>query len=134
LPELEDELAQLLQLDKRRLDKSYASLDLVSTACAALEPNTIFQQLYDHLVAYVGEVIRQRVNGWWQLNTTHAGDNYPCISLEPVQYMPINVAWMAMHGMGPIDSRKEAANEIRLCAPKVKLERERSARNEFSKP
>ena len=136
LPELEGELARVLQIDKQLLDKSYASLDLVSTACEALGLDTVFKQLYDHIVAYVGEVIRQRVNGWWELNTTHSGDNYPFISigLERVQYMPINVAWMAMHGMDPIDFRKEAANEVRLRAPRVKFERERIARDEFRKP
>ena len=130
LPALEDELARVLHIERQLLDKSYASLDLVSTACEALGPDTVFKQLYDHVVAYVGEIIRARVNGWWELNATHSGDNYPFISvgLEKVQYMPINVAWTAMHGMDPMDFRKEAANEVRLRASSVKFERERIAR------
>ncbi|SFQ82706.1 hypothetical protein [Hymenobacter arizonensis] len=130
LPELADELARVLQIDRVLLDKSYASLDLVSTACEALGLDTVFKQLYDPVVAYVGEVIRQRVNGWWELNATHYGGNYPFISvgLDRVQYMPINVAWTAMQGMDPIDFRKEAANEVRLRASSVKFERKRIAR------
>jgi hypothetical protein len=131
VPELEDELARVLQIDRPLLDKTYASLDLVSTACETVGTDKLFEQLYDHVVAYAGEVIRQRVKGWWEVNTTHAGGNYPFISIgfERVQYMPINIAWLALHGIGPIDLRKAAANEVRRCAPKAKFERVRAARD-----
>lgn len=78
------------------------------------------------MVAYVGEVIKERINGSWAINHTHAGGEYPFISLslEAVQHMPINAAWTAMTGIEPIDFRKETTNEVRINASKVKFYRE----------
>jgi hypothetical protein len=116
--ELLVELADHLKIDQNKLDNSYKSLDLVSLACSHLDYEFIFKNLYDNLVFYVGEVIKQRVNGKWGINNTHAGGEYPFISigLERVQYMPINATWSALDGLDPIDFRKQAANEVRLNA------------------
>jgi len=121
-------LADALHLDQQVLDRSYVSLDVVSRACEALEPDIIFTTLYDNLVAYVGEVIRQRVEGYWEVNSTHAGGDYPFVSVgfPRLQYMPINVVWTALQGLAPIDLRQEAANEIRLRATRVKMERQQA--------
>jgi hypothetical protein len=126
-------LADALHLDQQTLDRSYASLDAVSKACEALGPDMVFTTLYDNVLAYVGEVIRQRVAGHWEVNTTHAGGDYPFVSVgfPRVQYMPINVVWTALQGSGPVDLRKEAANEIRLRGTRVKMERQQANEPDF---
>jgi hypothetical protein len=108
-------LAEKLHLAPTQLDKSYKSLDLVSQACETLGLEHIFAQLYDAVVAYVGEVIRLRVQGKWAINTTHAGGPYPFIStgFENVQYMPLNVVYEALYALDRINFRKQVANEVR---------------------
>jgi len=122
---LGEELADKLGIDRNLLDKSYASLDLVSTACKKHSIDGVFESLYDNLVAYTGEVIRKRVNGVWAINTTHSGGEYPFISIgfDSVQYMTINATWCALNGIDPIDFRKEAANEIRREASRANYAR-----------
>lgn len=126
-------LADALHLDQQILDRSYASLDVVSKACETMGPDTVFTTLYDNVVAYVGEVIRQRVEGHWEVNTTHAGGDYPFVSIGflRVQYMPINVVWTALQGLTPIDLRQETANEIRLRATRAKMERQQANEPDF---
>lgn len=125
LSDLEVELATKLGVNRGLLDKSYASLDLISTACKENSRDGVFESLYDNLVAYVGEVIRKRVNGVWAVNRTHSGGEYPFISIgfDSVQYMAINATWCALNGIDPIDFRKEAANEIRQQASRANYAR-----------
>ena len=120
------ELADNLSIDRDKLDKSYQSLDLVSYQSQAQSLDYLFTNLYDNLVAYIGEVIKERIKGQWDINQTHAGGEYPFISLglKNVQHMPINAAWTAMTGIDPIDFRKETANEVRSNASKVKFYRQ----------
>jgi hypothetical protein len=115
------ELSDRLKIDQNKLDRSYKSLDLVSAACSQLDFEFIFRNLYDNLVTYVGEVIKLRVDGAWAINKTHAGGEYPYISigLEQVQYMPINATWSSFDGLDPIDFRKQAADEVRLNGSKA---------------
>ncbi|WP_152559894.1 hypothetical protein [Hymenobacter sp. IS2118] len=125
LDTLESELADKLGISRNLLDKSYASLDLISTACDKYGIDNAFENLYDNLVAYVGEVIRQRVNGVWAINRTHSGGEYPFVSIgfDSVQYMAINATWCALNGIDPIDFRKEAGNEIRQQASRANYAR-----------
>jgi len=118
-------LAEWLDVPEALLDKTYKSLDLVSAACSESDLDNVYVRHYDQIVAYVGEVIRTRVNGQWAVNTTHAGGDYPYINvgLEYVQYMPINAVWSTLKGMDPIDLRKAAADEVRLNSPKEKVHR-----------
>jgi hypothetical protein len=121
LSELEVELANKLGINKDLLDKSYSSLDLISAACEQFGADNVFTDLYDNIIGYLGEVIRTRVNGFWAINKTHSGGEYPFISIgfEMVQYMAINAAWCALNGLDPIDFRKEAANEVRQQASRA---------------
>lgn len=123
--ELEEGLADKLGISRKLLDKSYASLDLISAACKQQSIDSVFESLYDNLVAYTGEVIRKRVDGAWAVNKTHSGGEYPFISIgfEMVQYMPINATWCALNGIDPIDFRKEVANEIRQQASRANYAR-----------
>ncbi len=123
---LVNSLAELLSIEPTQLNSSYASLDLVSSLCMRLELQDVFARCYDPLVAYVGEVIKHRVNGIWTLNTTHSGGEYPFISigLRNVQYMPINAVWSTLDGIDPIDLRKAAADEVRRVGPRAQYERQ----------
>lgn len=126
IDKLLDELSAKLQISKARLNASYESLDLISEKINSLDLDFIFENLYDNLVVYVGEVIKQRVHGHWEINTTHYGGDYPFISidLKNVQYMPINAVWSSLNEIEPNNLRKEAANEVRLQASRAKFERE----------
>ena len=95
------------------LDFSYKSLDLVSEYVEGIGVERAQHELYDHLVAYVGEVLRLRIHGHWDLR----GDDrrpYPYLvgaHHDPV--MPINVVWRELSGYAPVNLRTEAANEVR---------------------
>jgi len=108
-------LAAWLKIDEQKLDNSYASLDLISSACKQHDIKQLYEELYDNLVFYVGEVIRKRVNGFWAINEARHDHTYPFISINVkyVHYMPVNVVWYALIDLNGIDLRKEAANEVR---------------------
>lgn len=78
--DLVDELSQKLRIEKPRLDFSYKSLDEVSEKSEKLGVDEIEKELYDNLVAYVGEVIKRRVNGHWEI--------------DKVPYISINDKWI----------------------------------------
>jgi hypothetical protein len=71
------------------------------------------QEIYDHLVAYVGEVLRLRIHGHWEVNNRD-WQPYPYLvgaMYDPV--MPINVVWQELSGYAPVNLRTAAANEVR---------------------
>ncbi len=74
------ELTITLNLDNRKLDRSYQSLDLVSKACEEYGLDNTIKNLYDNLVIYTGEVIKKRVNGHWDINIINHGGDYPYVS------------------------------------------------------
>jgi hypothetical protein len=95
------------------LDLSYRSLDLVSEYVEGIGIERAQQELYDQLVAYVGEVLRSRIHGRWELSTDHR-EPYPYLvgaMYDPV--MPINVVWGELSGYAPVNLRAAAANEVR---------------------
>jgi hypothetical protein len=51
------------------LDLSYKSLDLVSEYVERIGVERATRELYDHLVAYVGEVLRSRIDGRWNIRS-----------------------------------------------------------------
>ena len=120
------ELADKLQIDIKQLDKSYKSLDIVSRQTELHDIDKAIADLYDNLVAYVGEVIRKKVNGQWKINSDFAGGDYPYIDigLNNVQYMPINIVWENLQELDPVDFRKAVGNEARQVGFKANFERE----------
>jgi hypothetical protein len=95
------------------LDLSYGSLDLVSEYVEGVGIERAQQELYDQLVAYVGEVLRSPIRGRWETNTAHR-EPYPHLvgaMHDPV--MPINVVWGELSGYAPVNLRGAAANEVR---------------------
>jgi hypothetical protein len=126
IQELVAKLAERIDINPAMLNNSYESLDIVSQECKKHQLEQLFAEWYDLLVAYVGEVIKKRVNGAWDLNVTHSGGSYPFISIDSkyIQYMPINVVWDTITGLEDIDLRKQAANEIRRNASAAKFEKD----------
>lgn len=113
IDELISELAEQLGILRYQLDFSYTSLDIVSNK-AEDYVERVQSELYDNLVAYVGEVIKRRVNGQWDINSFSTEDKYPYIRADINEVlMPINVVWQELGGLEPMDLRKETANEIR---------------------
>jgi hypothetical protein len=110
------ELADKLQIPGNQLDFSYQSLDIVSDKLAPLGIETTMKNYYDHAVAYIGEVIKRRIGGFWQINSAHAGGDYPYIAIKEVDhfhYMPTNVLWYNMTPSRFINLRKSTADEVR---------------------
>ena|SRR6478735_2503128 len=118
-------LSERLLIAPELLNKSYASLDLVSKACEECGVENVINDLYDHLVVYVGEVIKSRVSGHFMINEMNSGGRYPyvAIDIKKIQYMPVNVVWTCLGGLEPVNLRKAAADEVRLVAPRVKYEK-----------
>lgn len=113
IKQLVDELAARLGIPRYQLDFSYVSLDIVSNSAEHYGLEKVQNELYDNLLAYVGEALRHRVNGQWAINSFSVKDKYPYISTDDEVLMPINVVWHEIQGLEPMDLRKETANEIR---------------------
>lgn len=114
IDELINELAEQLHITRQQLDLSYISLDVVSKKAEAYGIDHIQTALYDHLVAYVGEVMRHKKNGQWTINSYSKSEKYPYISAGVNGVlMPINVVWQELSSLKSMDLRKETANEIR---------------------
>ena len=95
------------------LDLSCKSLDLVSEYVQRIGVERATRELYDHLVAYVGEVLRSHIDGRWNIRRDD-GQPYPYLSAakyDPV--MPINVVWHELSGYATANFRAGAANEVR---------------------
>ena len=110
---LVDELVEYLDISHYQLDFSYKSLDVLSSKSEDCELEKVQAELYDNLVAYVGEVIRRRVKGHWVIREDYPGCEYPIISVREGVLMPINVVWQELTGLEPMNLRKEAVKEVR---------------------
>jgi hypothetical protein len=100
------------------LDMSYAGLAAASAYVESIGFDKAQREVYDHLVAYVGEVIRVRTRGEWRIDRRQ-GEPYPYIAApKHAQIMPINVVWSELDGLHPADLRTEAANEVRRARAK----------------
>ena len=111
---LVDELHVKMSRPAGDLDFSYQSLDLVSAYAEGVGVERAQRELYDHLVAYVGEVLRLRIKGSWQVHRGRGPQPYPYLASpkhDPV--MPINVVWEQLSGLEPVNLRAAAANEVR---------------------
>lgn len=107
------ELARVVNGGTGALDFSYPSLDLVSRHVESTGTEAAVEALYDHLVCYVGEVMRRRVNGAWRVDG-ETTEGYPYVeAAEHARIMPVNVVWEQLDGLNPVDLRKAAANELR---------------------
>ncbi|NJN85195.1 MAG: hypothetical protein HC881_01265 [Leptolyngbyaceae cyanobacterium SL_7_1] len=108
-----NQLARCLDILYEQLDYSYKSLDVVSSKAESYGLEKVQVELYDNLVAYVGEVLRRRVKGDWAIRKDRPGDEYPAIDVNGVMLMPINIVWQELGGLEPMNLRKETANEVR---------------------
>ncbi len=108
-----DQLRSRIGRTPEDLDLSYRSLDFVSEYVERIGVERTQQEIYDQLVAYVGEVLRRRIHGRWQLN---GNDRQPYPYLVAARHgsvMPINVVWDQLSGLEPVGLRAAAANEVR---------------------
>jgi hypothetical protein len=95
------------------LDFSYQSLDIVSAYVEGIGVERAQQELYDHLVAYVGEVLRLRIQGHWEANNRDRQPYPYLVGAKHDPTMPINVVWQELSGLAPVNLRAAAANEVR---------------------
>ena len=116
---LTDELAKATNLSQDTLDFTYASLDSLSRYVDQLGGDAASQTMYDHLVAYIGEVIRLRTKGVWCVNASDPSTPYPYVAADlHAPIMPINVVWEQLDGLDPVDFRRAAADEVRSARAK----------------
>jgi len=120
IDELIDELVRCLDISKVQLDFSYKSLDILSRKAEDFELDKVQAELYDNLVAYVGEVMRRSVEGNWVIREDCPSYKYPLIGVNEGALMPINVVWQELAGLEPMNLRKEAANEVRRFSLKYR--------------
>lgn len=114
IDQLIEELAEKLAITPSKLDFSYLSLDIVSSKAETYGLDQIQSELYDNLVAYVGEILRQRVDGKWTISDLAEEQKSPYISKSVNKSLsPINVVWEELDGLQPMNFRTRTANEIR---------------------
>jgi hypothetical protein len=107
------QLGSTMSLAADQLDFSYQSLELVSAYVEGIGVDRAREEIYDHLVAYVGEVLRLRIQGHWEINDRD-GRPYPYLVGEKYDAtMPINVVWEQLSGLDPVNLRAAAASEVR---------------------
>ena len=95
------------------LDFSYQSLDVVSEYVEVIGVERAQQELCDHLVAYVGEVLKARIHGRWQLRRDHPQPHPYLVGAKHDRTMPINAVWQELSGLAPVNLGTVAANEAR---------------------
>jgi len=95
------------------LDFSYESLDVVTRYVESIGVERAQQELYDHLVAYIGEVLRSRIQGRWEVKRNHPQPHPYLVGVKHDPVMPINVVWQELSGYAPVNLRTAAANEVR---------------------
>ena len=107
------QLRSTMGRSRDELDLSYKSLDIVSRFVEDLGIERAQKELYDHLVAYVGEVLRLQMDGRWQIDRKHDPPVPYLVGPRHRTTMPINVVWGELNGLDTVDLRAAAANELR---------------------
>jgi hypothetical protein len=64
-----DQLRSRMARSADDLDLSYQSPDVVSAYIERIGVERAQREIYDQLVAYVGEVLRLRIDGRWEVNS-----------------------------------------------------------------
>lgn len=114
IDQLIEELAEKLEIIPSLLNFSYLSLDIVSSKAETYGLDQVQSDLYDNLVAYVGEILRQKVNGKWTISDLSEDQKSPYISVDTDKSLsPINVVWEELNELQPMNLRKRTTNEIR---------------------
>jgi hypothetical protein len=108
-----DQLRSTMSRSRAELDLSYESLDIVSKFVEDIGVERAQKELYDHLVAYVGEVLRLRIDGRWEVDQAHDPPHPYLVGRQHRVTMPINVVWEELGGLEPVNFRAAAANEVR---------------------
>jgi hypothetical protein len=118
ISKLIDDLVAQLSISNDQLDFSYKSLDILSSKLESYGREKVQSELYDNVVAYVGEVLRLRIeHAHWYVRKDSSNLTCPVIGVNEDEYrpvlMPINVVWQELTGIEEMNLRKEATNEVR---------------------
>jgi hypothetical protein len=110
---LVEQLRSTMARSSDDLDLSYKSLDIVSKFVEGIGIERAQKELYDPLVAYVGEVLRLHMEGRWEVDRKHDPPFPYLVGPRHGVTMPINVVWGELGGLDPVNLRAAAANELR---------------------
>lgn len=114
-----NDLAQVLAIERRLLDLSYASLDAVSEAVERMGVDRARETIYDNLVAYIGEVLRKRTKGVWTADTRFQDDRQQWFTIPAISsatkgsLSPVNIVWEELLGPDLVDLRRATTNAVR---------------------
>jgi hypothetical protein len=95
VPRLIDELATTFGLPRDKLDNTIESLTLVDRAVRRRGPTRCMEpDIYPLLIAYVGEVMRQRTGGEWRMKLAQDGETWePWIVAGQETFNPFMVVY-----------------------------------------
>jgi len=123
IPRLLKELVEGLDMKPEALDLTPASLDLLSTKIRETDMNRVLTTLYDHLVAYTGEVMRKHAKGAmdWALEPDF---HFPVIATRypNVSFNPVNLVWEELTSMQEVNFRKAYGKELRQVGSRLSFE------------
>ncbi len=112
--ELCNQLAEKLEVNLNQLDYSTKSLDLLSKLVFDFGNEKAMNEIYDNLVAYIGQVIivNSKKESNWNLESNF---NFPIITTEfkELNFNPINIVWEELTNYDQIDFRKAYGKETR---------------------
>jgi len=120
IQELLSKLKSDLKLNSKEIDFSYKSLDKISDLIEEIEVKERFDNFYDSLVAYVGEVIRKRIEGEWKIDKNFKNP-YIGTSNSNVVLNPINIVWEQTSGLQKVNLKKATINEIKNVSQIYKI-------------
>lgn len=106
-----------LGLSEKNIDYSYDSLDLVAEKLNAVGEEVVENELYDGIVAYLGEILIRKVEGKWDFrrNADAQTTVRPLIvtSHRWVWYDPITPIFLALRDVEGFTLRRNLVDEIR---------------------
>jgi hypothetical protein len=103
VPELIDRLAQIVGVEREKLDGSLESLTLLDRLVRRLGPErSMTAEFYPLLVAYVGEVMRQATGGTWRMKRVGEDLWEPWIVADGDWYNPFMVVYRELDEGGSI--------------------------------
>lgn len=116
-----DVVSVQLDISRDKLDFGYESLGLIDAAVCDYDLDKAWSILYDALVFYIGQTIAERVNGSWDINTTHSGGDYPYVTVPGtgIYYMPINLVRSELDAVKGCNLRRATSDEIKINAFKL---------------
>lgn len=124
VPKLITDLSDFFKIDESQLNFSTKSLDTLSEFVKKVNIEVIFENIYDNLIAYLGETFRNnlKMECKWMLEPNFG---FPVLSSkeENIFYSPIGVVWEELVISDEFDLRKGYGKESRRVGSLLSTEK-----------